>query len=67
MVKVVLERGTRKILGAQILAYHGADLIHPIAVAMKAPGGTADPIIEAKHVHPTLGEIVQTALQRAAT
>jgi pyruvate/2-oxoglutarate dehydrogenase complex dihydrolipoamide dehydrogenase (E3) component len=66
MVKVVLERGTRRILGTQILAYHASDLIHPIAVAMQAPGGTADPVLAAKHVHPTFGEVVQSALKQAA-
>ena len=66
LVKVVLETGSRRILGARVLAYHGADLIHPIAVAMNAPGGTADPILRSMHVHPTLGEVVLTAVQRAA-
>lgn len=65
MVKVLVERGTRRILGAHILAYHGADLIHPVAVAMKAPGGLVDPLLAAMHIHPTLGEPVQSAARRA--
>ena len=49
-----------------MLAYHGGDLIHPIAVAMKAPGGTVDPILAAFHIHPTLGEVVQSVAKTAA-
>jgi pyruvate/2-oxoglutarate dehydrogenase complex dihydrolipoamide dehydrogenase (E3) component len=49
-----------------VLAYHGADLIHPVAVAMKATGGTVDPILAAFHIHPTLGELVQTVTKTAA-
>lgn len=66
MVKVVVDRATRRLLGAHVLAYHGADLIHPLAVAMKAPGGTVDPVIGTMHVHPTLGEVVLGAVRRAA-
>ncbi len=66
MVKVVVARGSRRILGAHILAYHGADLIHPVAVAMKAPGATVDPVLATLHIHPTLGEVVAAALADAA-
>ena len=66
MAKVVIERGTRRILGAHVLAYHGADLIHPVAVAMSAPGGTVDPLLATMHIHPTLSEPVQAAARQAA-
>ncbi|MEW6581339.1 MAG: FAD-dependent oxidoreductase [Actinomycetota bacterium] len=66
MVKVVIDARTRRILGARILAYHGADLVHPVAVAMSAPGGAVDPLLATMHVHPTLGEVVLAAAQRAA-
>lgn len=66
-VKVIIERGTRRVLGAHVLAYHGADLIHPVAVAMRAPGGLVDPLIAAFHVHPTMGEVVQSVAKAAAT
>lgn len=65
MVKVIVDRPTRRLLGAHILAYHGADLIHTLAVAMNAPGGTIDPILAMMHIHPTLGEVVVSAIQRA--
>jgi dihydrolipoamide dehydrogenase len=66
LAKVVCEAGTGRILGAAVLAYHGADLIHPVAVAMQAPGGAARPLIDAYHVHPTMGEVVQRAVSAAA-
>lgn len=64
-VKVVVERGTRRILGARILAYHAADLINEIAVAMRAGDGTVHPILDAMHVHPTLAERVTGAVGSA--
>ncbi len=63
LVKVIVDRAARRILGAHILAYHGADLIHPIVVAMRA--GDPDTILGAYHVHPTLGEPVQGAVRSA--
>jgi pyruvate/2-oxoglutarate dehydrogenase complex dihydrolipoamide dehydrogenase (E3) component len=62
-VKAVVDRSTRRILGAHVLAYHAADLIHPVAVAMEA--GSADPLLAATHIHPTLGEPVQGAVRSA--
>lgn len=61
LVKVVVDRAARRILGAHVLAYHGADLIHPVVVAIRA--GSPDPLLDAYHVHPTLGEPVQAAVR----
>lgn len=63
LVKVVADRASGAILGAQVLAYHGADLIHPVVVAMRA--GDPDALTGAYHVHPTLGETVQGAVRSA--
>ena len=63
LVKAVVDRATHKILGAQVLAYHGADLIHPVVVAIQA--GSAEPLTNAFHIHPTLGEPVQGAVRSA--
>jgi mercuric reductase len=63
LVKVVADRSSRRILGAHILAYHAADLVHPVVVAMEAE--SADPLLDAYHVHPTLGEKVQAAAKSA--
>lgn len=65
MVKVIVDRPARRLLGAHILAYHAADLIHPVAVAMNAPGGAVDPILATLHIHPTLGEMVASAVKNA--
>ena len=63
LVRAVVDRATHKILGVQVLAYHGADLIHPVVVAMQA--GSAEPLTHAFHIHPTLGEPVQGAVRSA--
>ncbi|HMO00748.1 MAG TPA: FAD-dependent oxidoreductase [Miltoncostaeaceae bacterium] len=63
LVKAVVDRATHRILGAQILAYHAADLIHPVVVAIQA--GSAEPLTKAFHIHPTLGEPVQGAVRSA--
>jgi pyruvate/2-oxoglutarate dehydrogenase complex dihydrolipoamide dehydrogenase (E3) component len=63
LAKAVVDRAGRRILGAHVVAYHAADLIHPVAVAMQAGG--ADPLLGAFHVHPTLGERVQEAVGNA--
>lgn len=63
LLKAVVDRGSRRILGAQLLAYHAADLIHPVVVAMEA--GSADPLLDAVHIHPTLGEPVQGVVRSA--
>lgn len=62
-VSAVVDRAARRILGVQVLGYHAADLIHPVAVAMQA--GSAEPLLNAFHVHPTLGETVQAAVRSA--
>ena len=63
LVRAVVDRATHKILGVQVLAYHGADLIHPVVVAIQA--GSAEPLTNAFHIHPTLGEPVQGAVRSA--
>ena len=50
-----------KILGAHIMGAHAADLIHEIAAVMNM-GGTLDQMQSVIHSHPTLSEIVQSAL-----
>ena len=65
MAKVIAEAGTGRILGAHILGYHAADLIHPVAVAMQAGTDAVELIRRTMHVHPTLGEVVKFAVQEA--
>ncbi len=63
--KVVTDATSSRILGAQIIGHHAADLIHPIAVAMNAGDGSVEPIFRTMHVHPTLGEVVKSAADGA--
>lgn len=65
-VKVVVERGTRRLVGAHVLAYHAADMVNALSIAMRAPGGSVDPIIDAYHIHPTMGEVVQSLIRAVA-
>lgn len=60
-VKLVLARDTGVILGAHILARHGADLLPGPMVAMNAAGGTLAPLLATIHPHPTLSEAVKVA------
>jgi len=65
LVKVVAEEGSGRLLGAHVLGYHGADLIHPVVVAMHAGDGSGAPVLAAPHIHPTLGEKVKAAVEAA--
>jgi pyruvate/2-oxoglutarate dehydrogenase complex dihydrolipoamide dehydrogenase (E3) component len=60
-IKVVVEEGTAKILGAAVLAADGAELVHMYIDMMNA-GASADVIRDAVHIHPTLAEAVQSAV-----
>lgn len=56
---IVAEGGT--ILGAHIMGAHASDLIHEITSVMNM-GGTLEQMQYVIHAHPTLSEIVQSAL-----
>lgn len=56
---IVAESGT--ILGAHIMGAHASDLIHEITAVMNIHG-TVDDMRSVIHAHPTLSEIVQSAL-----
>ncbi len=57
----IITSADNKILGAHIMGAHAADLIHEIAAVMNI-GGTLDQMQAVIHAHPTLSEIVQSAL-----
>lgn len=56
---IVAENG--EILGAHIMGAHASDLIHEITAVMNMHG-TVDEMRNVIHAHPTLSEIVQSAL-----
>jgi len=61
--KVLAEDGSGKILGAHILGTHAADLIAEVAALMNFNATLAD-AADIIHAHPTLSEIVQSAVNQ---
>jgi dihydrolipoamide dehydrogenase len=59
-VKILVDKKSKKILGAHILSPEASNLINEFTLAMNAEL-TIDKIIETIHPHPTLSEIVQEA------
>jgi len=63
LVKIYVDRKTRKILGCHIMGTGASTLIHEVIVAMKS-GNTVDLLSESVHIHPALSEVVQRAVNR---
>lgn len=61
LVKVVIETDSRRILGAAVLAAHGAELVHTYLAVMSA-GAPYTAIPDTMHIHPTLSEALHTVL-----
>lgn len=66
-VKVIVENGTMKILGAHIIGPQASVLIQEIVNLMYTREQNADPIIHGMHVHPALSEVVQKAFGSLTT
>jgi pyruvate/2-oxoglutarate dehydrogenase complex dihydrolipoamide dehydrogenase (E3) component len=64
-MKVVVEAGTRKILGAAILGVGGDEAIHGVIDAMNA-GAPYDVLQRAVPIHPTVSELIPTVLGEMA-
>jgi mycothione reductase len=62
-VKVIVERGTMKILGAHIIGPSASVLIHEIIPMMYTQEQSAKPIRDAMHIHPALSEVVDRAFR----
>jgi dihydrolipoamide dehydrogenase len=56
IAKIIIEKKTRKILGAHIMGAHATDLIAEVTLAIQK-GMKADDIAHTIHAHPTLAEI----------
>lgn len=63
-VKVVVEKTSGKILGAQILGHRATDLIAELTLAIQM-GATTQNIIDTIHAHPTLSEPIREAVLKA--
>ena len=62
-VKVIVEAGTEKILGAHIIGPQASVLIHEIIPLMNTGNGNLRPIRDMMHIHPALSEVVDRAFQ----
>ena len=60
-VKVIIENGTMKILGAHIIGPYASTLIQEIINLMYTHEQSADPILIGMHIHPALNEVVEMA------
>jgi mercuric reductase len=58
VIKMVLERATRRVLGVSMVGKSAAEVIHEAAMALRF-GATADDFIDLVHVYPTLAEALK--------
>ncbi|OQA23372.1 MAG: Dihydrolipoyl dehydrogenase [Actinobacteria bacterium ADurb.Bin346] len=61
-IKIVTDKGSGEILGAQAVGPRCSDLVHEVAVAMKGEM-VIDNLAETVHSHPTLSEAVMEAAE----
>ena len=61
-VKIVTDESSGEILGAQVIGPRASDLIHEVAVAMKAEM-TIDELASVVYSHPTLSEAIMEAAE----
>ena len=62
-MKVLVDAGSQRLLGAAILGMHGDEVIHSLLDVMAA-GLPWTVISRAVHIHPTVSELVPTLLQQ---
>ncbi|GAC1482049.1 MAG: mercury(II) reductase [Ktedonobacteraceae bacterium] len=58
VIKMVLERSTRRVLGVSMLGANASEVIHEAAMAMRF-GATSDDFIDMIHVYPTMAEALK--------
>lgn len=59
-IKVVAEAGSRRVLGAAALCDSGSEVVQLFVELMNA-GAAVDTMLDAVHIHPTLGEAAKNA------
>ena len=62
LVKILMDKSTKKILGAHIIGAEASNLIHELVVAMQNDLAV-DKIANSIHAHPTYSEVVYEALE----
>jgi mercuric reductase len=60
VIKMVLERPTRHVVGVSMLGVNAGEVIHEAAMALRF-GATADDFIDMIHVYPTMAEALKIA------
>ena len=63
--KVILDKETRKLLGAHIIGEEASSMIH-LFVAMMKKDGTLDDLMDMIFIHPALAEVARDAIRNAA-
>lgn len=63
-VKILVEKGTHRILGCHIIGHEASVLIHQIIPLMRLKGKLED-LLYMIHIHPALSEIVRNAARNA--
>ena len=64
LCKVLIDRQTRKILGAHIVGVEASNMIHML-IAFMSKDGTLDDLLNMVYIHPALPEIVRNAARKA--
>ena len=64
LMRTIVDKDSRKIIGATIVGPHAPILIQEIINLMYTSEGTDKKMLEAIHIHPALSEIVQRSLYR---
>jgi dihydrolipoamide dehydrogenase len=64
-VKVVLDRRTKKLLGATVVTSHGGDMLAELTTPLHVDGGSLDAVLATTFAHPTLSEGVKVAVRNA--
>lgn len=62
LAKLLVEKGTDRILGFHLVGPHAADLVHEVVVAMEN-GLPAQAVRDAIHIHPTMPELIHTVFE----
>ena len=67
MAKMIVEKGSKKVLGVHLIGAHATDLIAEATLAIKK-GLSAEDIAHTIHAHPTLAEVMgEVSLKACAT
>ena len=64
VIKIVFDKETKEILGAQIIGLNASELIHEVALAMKLEA-TMEDLAYMIYAHPTLSEAIKEAALKA--